>query len=347
MVKSREELEKHITLKEEERKWFEEPSSLPLLISDNLMSLINPEDPEDPVRRQFVPDCRECEHSWTLDPLKEVSHSVTGRLIHRYEHRVALLTTDRCFSYCRHCFRRRFTGTDSGAISKEEIDQAAGYLSQHKEIYEVLLTGGDLFTLSDDRLDYLFSALKNANKNLVLRLCTRAIVSYPQRFDDSLMKLIEKYCHDGPFMLMTQINHPRELTEECIAAVRKFLSIGIPAFNQSVLLKGVNDSADTLEELCIRLLYNRIKPYYLFQCDLVQGTDHLRVDVAKGLEIERELRKRLSGLAMPQYTIDLPQGGGKVILTHQYLEGVCDGFYVFTTPDGEQRLYPQEGRKEN
>ena len=266
----------------------------------------------------------------SADPLAEVSHSVTGRLIHRYEHRAALLTTDRCFAYCRHCFRRRFTGLDSGPISDEEITKAASYLKEHREIYEVLLTGGDMFTLSNDRLEKLFDALKNAREDLVLRLCTRAVASCPSRFDDNLMALIEKYNHGGPFLLLTQFNHPRELNDESIKAVRKFLSLSIPAFNQSVLLKGVNDDADTLEELCNKLLYNRIKPYYLFQCDLVEGTEHLRVSVEKGLELEKELRKRVSGLAMPQYTIDLPEGGGKVILTTDYLEGRDGDMLVFS-----------------
>lgn len=340
MIADRCSLERKLKLTENERKWFDSPSSLPLLISDQFEKLINPDDPADPVRRQLVPDVRENIKIRSSDPLAEVSHSVTGRLIHRYEHRAALLTTDRCFAYCRHCFRRRFTGLDSGPISDDEIMKAASYLKEHREIYEVLLTGGDMFTLSNDRIEKLFDALKSAREDLVLRLCTRAVASCPSRFDDALMALIEKYNHGGPFLLLTQFNHPVELDEESIGAVRKFLSLSIPAFNQSVLLKGVNDDADTLEELCNKLLYNRIKPYYLFQCDLVEGTEHLRVSVEKGLELEKELRKRVSGLAMPQYTIDLPEGGGKVILTTDYLEGRDGDMLVFSTPDGQKRRYP-------
>ena len=340
MIRTKRELEEKLRLKESEEAWFDHPSSLPLLISDSLEALIDPADPDDPVRRQLVPDERECDQSGSLDPLGEVSHQATGRLIHRYGQRAALLTTDRCFAYCRHCFRRRFTGTDTGPISDNDIDQAASYLAQRKEIKEVLLTGGDLFTLSDKRIDKLLGTLREARKDLVLRLCTRAVVSCPERFTAELMAIIARQNHGGPFFLMTQFNHPRELTKESIEAVDKFLSLGIPAFNQSVLLKGVNDDVDTLEELCTRLLYNRIKPYYLFQCDLVQGTAHLRVPLARGLEIEEELRRRLSGLAMPQYTIDLPGAGGKVILTRQYLRGRDGDELVFTTPDGEERRYP-------
>ena len=329
-----------IHLTADEAKWFDSPSSLPLLISDHLADLMQDEE-DDPIRRQFVPQCRECDIDDSLDPLAEVDHSVTGRLIHRYGHRAALLTTDRCFSYCRHCFRRRFTGTDTGPIGDEEIDRAAEYLAVHREIYELLLTGGDLFTLSNAKLDRLFSTLRSCREDLVIRLCTRAVASCPSRFDDELMEIIARHDHGGPFLLLTQFNHPRELTDESIRAVGRFLALGIPAFNQSVLLRGVNDDADILEDLCVRLLYSRIKPYYLFQCDLVGGTAHLRVPVARGLEIEQELRRRLSGLAMPQYTIDLPEGGGKVILTKDHLVGEEDGYYVFSTLDGGKRRYPK------
>ena len=149
MITSRKDLEAHIHLTTGEARWFDSPSSLPLLISDHLAKLMEDRE-DDPIRRQFVPDIRECDTSCSIDPLAEVDHSVTSRLIHRYGHRAALLTTDRCFSYCRHCFRRRFTGTDTGAISDEEIDKAADYLSRHDEIHELLLTGGDMFTLSND-----------------------------------------------------------------------------------------------------------------------------------------------------------------------------------------------------
>lgn len=340
MISSRSALEERIHLTADEAKWFDSPSSLPLLISDHLADLMQDEE-DDPIRRQFVPQCRECDIDDSLDPLAEVDHSVTGRLIHRYGHRAALLTTDRCFSYCRHCFRRRFTGTDTGPIGDEEIDRAAEYLAVHREIYELLLTGGDLFTLSNAKLDRLFSTLRSCREDLVIRLCTRAVASCPSRFDDELMEIIARHDHGGPFLLLTQFNHPRELTGESIRAVGRFLALGIPAFNQSVLLRGVNDDADILEDLCVRLLYNRIKPYYLFQCDLVGGTAHLRVPVARGLEIEQELRRRLSGLAMPQYTIDLPEGGGKVILTKDHLVGEEDGYYIFSTLDGGKRRYPK------
>lgn len=342
MSASEAEIRTRIVLKAEEEAWFRNPTSLPFLISDHLEALIDPADPADPIRKQFVPDIRERNEDDSIDPLQEVAHSATGRLVHRYEHRAALLVTDRCFSYCRHCFRRRFTGADTGPISQSQLEEAACYLEKHQEIHEVLLTGGDLFTLSNEHLDNLLSALKEAREDLILRLCTRAVASYPARFDDELMAVIKRHMYGAPFMLMTQFNHPRELTSEAVEAVSRFIDLGIPAFNQSVLLKGVNDDEDVLEELCTKLLYNRIKPYYLFQCDLVRGTAHLRVPVKRGLEIEAGLRRRLSGLTMPQYTIDLPEGGGKVPLTEDHLLGEEQGMLIFSTADGGRRLYPAE-----
>ncbi len=339
-INDKAQLERHINLKEEERKWFDNPSSLPLLISDYFFTLIDKEDENDPIRKQVVPDYRECDGQDLVDPLEEVSHSKGTRFIHRYTNRAALLTTDRCFTYCRHCFRRRFTGLSSGPIKEEQIEEICTYLKEHKEIEEILLTGGDLFTLSDDRIEYLIRRLKETNEDIILRLCTRAVATYPQRFTPEVFEMLKKYQYGAPFYLLTQFNHPRELTKEAIKAVSGFVDMGIPALNQSVLLKGVNDNADVLAELSRKLLYNRIKPYYLFQGDQVTGTAHLRVNVKKGLEIERELRKRLSGLEMPQYTIDLPEGGGKVILTHLYLKGEKNNHLEFETPDGQTRLYP-------
>ena len=338
-ITSLEELERLLVLTEEERQWKEDGSNtLPLLISSSIEELLG----IPAIRKQFVPDSREnLDKTGDSDPLEEVRHSRTERLVQRYHNRAVFLTTDRCFAYCRHCFRRRFTGTMTGPATDEDIRKAASYLSEHKEIKEVLLTGGDLFTLSDSRLDSLLSAFKEAREDIIYRLCTRAVATAPERFTPELFKVIKKHMHGAPFYLMTQFNHPSELTDRAIAAVSGFIDLGIPAMNQSVLLKGVNDDADTLEELCEKLLYNRIKPYYLFQGDLVRGTGHLRVDIEEGLKLEKELRLRLSGLAMPQYTIDLPGGGGKVALTEQHLLGMTEESYVFSAPEGGTREYPR------
>lgn len=337
-ITSIEELSKLIELSDSEKDWKEgKMGSLPLLISDHIASMLS----IPAIRRQFVPSYPEnTDETGDLDPQEECLHEKTRRLVHRYHNRAAFLVTDRCFSYCRHCFRRRFTGSLQGPASDEEITEAARYAGNHREIREILLTGGDMFTLSDERIGFLLDTFKKFCPDVILRLCTRAVAVYPERFTEDLFDIIRKNQKGAPYYLMTQFNHPAELTAEAISAVKGFIDLGIPAMNQTVLLSGVNDDADTLIELSNRLLYNRIKPYYLFQGDLVKGTQHLRVPIEKGLEIERKMRLELSGLGMPQYTIDLPDGGGKVILTENHLIEKKGRDYVFTTPEGGTRIYP-------
>ena len=337
-ITSIEELSELIELSGSEKEWKESGSgSLPLLISDHIASMLA----IPAIRRQFVPTSMEnMDDTGDLDPQEEAGHETVSRLVHRYRNRAAFLVTDRCFSYCRHCFRRRFTGSMTGPASDEEIEKASRYITSHKEIREVLLTGGDMFTLSDERIAFLLGTMKTGNPDVIFRLCTRAVAVYPERFTEKLFGVIKEHQEGAPYYLMTQFNHPAELTEDAINAVRGFLDLGIPAMNQTVLLRGVNDDADTLIELSDKLLRCRIKPYYLFQGDLVRGTQHLRVPIEKGLEIERRMRIELSGLGMPQYTIDLPQGGGKVILTENHMIGKKGRDYIFTTPEGDTREYP-------
>lgn len=339
-------LRKHLALTPEEDA-FEEKGHLPILISPYYFSLIDPSDPHDPIRRQVVPTTWEYRpKTWEdSDPLEEAGHSVTPRLIHRYKSRVAFLVTDMCATYCRHCFRRRFTGSLAGPATDSEMQEAAAYCGKHPEVTEILLTGGDMFTLSDERIDRMISIFRTARPDLIIRLCTRIPVTCPSRITDSLADRIA--AHDSAaFYLMLQYNHPRELTAESVASVARFVDRGIPAMNQTVLLRGVNDDPDTLEELCNKLLAARIKPYYLFQGDLVEGTDQFRVPLERGMAIEEELRRRLSGLAMPAYTADLPNGGGKVPLCQNYITGHSpDGTWTFRTPEGGERHYhdPDEG----
>lgn len=338
MINNIEELGKHIKLTDDEKAWEEDgENTLPLLISDHIAKMLsNPA-----IRVQFVPSRKENEDTvGTLDPQCEKENSHSSRLVHRYHNRAAFLVTDRCFAYCRHCFRRRFTGKLTGEAGEEEIRDAAGYIKEHREIKEVLLTGGDIFTLPDSHIDRMLSIFKAECPSVIFRLCTRAVATAPQRFDSALFSVIKKNQTGAPYYLMTQFNHPAELTEESLKAVGGFLELGIPAFNQTVLLKGVNDDEGMLIELSEKLLMNRIKPYYLFQGDLVKGTRHLRVSIERGLEIEKNIRRELSGLGMPQYTADLPEGGGKVILTHDYLIGKDSSSYIFQTPEGEIRHYP-------
>ncbi len=334
------ELGTYIDLTEDEIEWNEKgKNTLPILISDNIIPLLK----ESAIRRQFVPTKEENEDTeGTLDPQQEVNYTREPRLIHRYKNRAAFLVTDRCFAYCRHCFRRRFAGSLVGAATKEEIINAAKYLKDHMEIKEVLLTGGDLFTLSDNKLDELFSIFKSYREDIIYRLCTRSLLSSPERFTPSLFKIIEKYNYGAPFYLMTQFNHPDEITEKAKEILKSFSYLAIPMMNQCVLLKGVNDSVEVQVKLCNKLIKNRVKPYYLFQGDLVKGTKHLRVALSKGLEIEEKMREELSGLSMPQYTLDLPEGGGKIILTKNHLKALNNGIWEIETPDGGIRHYPDD-----
>ncbi len=334
-------LKNKYNLSENEKSFKESDTTLPISITSHFLSLINLEDENDPLRIQVFPSVLEDEENIleNIDPLEEIHNSKSSRLIHRYESRVALLTTDICPMYCRHCFRRRFTGKMMGAISNEEIYEAADYIQNHPKITEILLTGGDVLTLSDSKLDFLIKTLREKNPKLIMRICTRMVVTAPSRITKSLIDIFKKY-NSAPFYLLTQVNHPRELAPQAIEAVNKFLNAGIFALNQTVMLKGVNDDFDTMEELCNKLLFNRIKPYYVFQGDLVSGTAHLRVNVNKTIEIEREMRKRLSGLAMPNFMLDLPKGGGKVPLSDCYLKSFENNTYTFKTIDGEERKYP-------
>jgi lysine 2,3-aminomutase len=227
-----------------------------------------------------------------------------------------------------------------GPASEEDIESACAHLAADRGIREMLLTGGDPLTLSDMQLDEMIGTFRKARPDLIIRICTRYPVSQPSRITDRLVAMFKR--HDSaPFYLMTQFNHPRELTPESIRAVSLFVDAGIPALNQSVLLRGVNDDADTLEDLCNKLLFNRIKPYYLFQGDMVSGTGDFRVPLRRGMEIEKELRLRLSGLGMPNYVADLPQGGGKVPLCGNYIIEEPDkekGSWLIRTPEGETRI---------
>ena len=335
-----EQLSKYLELTEGEKSWKPASVGVPLCITEHYLSLIDPKDPSDPLRRQVVPTCRENENlqSESKDPLAEIEHSHGERLVHRYRNRVAFLATDICPMYCRHCFRRRFTGNMTGPATEDDIVSAAAYIKANPQIREMLLTGGDPLTLSDSQLDHMVSTFRKASPHLIIRICTRYPVSQPERITKDLVDMFKS--HSGaPFYLMTQFNHPRELTPGSIKAVAMFVDAGIPAMNQTVLLRGVNDSADVMEELCNSMLFNRIKPYYLFQGDMVSGTACFRVPLERGMEIERELRRRLSGLAMPNYTADLPDGGGKIPLCGSYLESRDKekGSWTFRTPDNQTR----------
>jgi lysine 2,3-aminomutase len=295
----------------------------------------------DPVRRQFIPTVDEyhVKDYELTDPLGENRYSPVPRLIHRYRDRVLLLVTDACAMYCRHCFRRSFTGHDGGVVRAGELKGVARYLEEHQEVNEILLSGGDPLTCSDIKIAQILEAVRSVRPDMVIRLATRMPVVLPQRFTDNLISLL---AGAGPLWLVTQFNHKNELTPESTSAIKRIVDKGIPVLNQSVLLKGVNDKADTLADLFQALVRLKVKPYYLFQGDLAAGTSHFRVSITRGREIMRELRRKISGLAMPVYAVDMPGGGGKIPLTENYTLGEDEDKYYFKNIEGKEYTYPRE-----
>ncbi len=293
------------------------------------------------IRRQFEPS--EAERSvspWELgDPLGENRYAVTSRLVHRYRDRVLLLATDRCFVHCRHCLRRHFTASEDRHITAEEVEEAASYIDAHPEVQEVIISGGDALTMPTRRLGELIGRLRAARPEIILRLSTRAAAVAPARVDENLAELLGSA---QPLWLVSQFNHPAELTPEATAALDRLAGRGVPLVNQAVLLADINDDVAVLERLFRMLIARRVKPYYLFQGDLARGTSHFRVALGRGVEIVTELRRRLSGLAMPTYAVDLPGGGGKVPLTESYFEAEEADAYVFRSIEGELYRYPKE-----
>jgi lysine 2,3-aminomutase len=290
----------------------------PLSVSPYYLSLINIYDPDDPIKKQAIPSFEEI----TLgsigfeDPLGEKRDSVVPGLVHRYPDRLLLVLTDICPMLCRHCTRKREWHNGGWVRTSGEIKPMLDYIRRHKSIRDVILSGGDPLTLSTRRLEDVISKLRQIDHIEIIRIGTRFPVVLPQRIDDELCSMLSKY---GPIWLNTQFNHPREITPESAAACDRLLRAGIPVNNQSVLLRGINDNVATQTKLCQGLLKIKVRPYYLFQCDEVQGTEHLRTSVETGIKIIEGMRGHTSGLAIPTFVIDLPEGGGKVPLQPNYV----------------------------
>jgi lysine 2,3-aminomutase len=252
-----------------------------------------------------------------LDPLGETksSNNPVERVIHRYSDRALFLVTDICSVYCRYCTRKHFTGSDQAFIKESQYEKALDYFRKTKGLREVILSGGDPLTLSDSVLDRVLSDLRKIEHIEIIRIGTRIPVVAPMRVTEDLVKIIRK---SKPVFLMTHFNHPREVTYEAAVAVEKFVDHGIPVMNQMVLLNGVNNHPAIVQALSRRLLFLRAKPYYMFQCDPSQGTDYLRTSIDDSLQIQKELWGHLSGLAMPNFSVDIPSGGGKTYYTPKF-----------------------------
>ncbi len=275
----------------------------------------------------------------TSDPLDENRHLVTPRLIHRYKDRVLLLVTDECLLYCRHCFRRHFVGNEHKSITDSELDDVVEYIEKHSEVHEVILSGGDPLVLDSERLNYILSRICSIRNNIVIRIGTRVPIVDPSYISNELVSVLGRY---NSIWLAIQCNHPNELTDDVKSVIDALIGVGVTVINQSVLLKGINDSVEILKALSHKLLEFRIKPYYIFQGDLATGTSHFRVPLKRGLEIISALRNEVSGLAMPTYAVDIPGGGGKVPLTKDYIIGQDEKFYFLKNSDGFVGKYPKE-----
>ena len=249
------------------------------------------------------------------DPLGEEKHSPFPRLIHRYPDRVLFLVTDQCAVYCRYCTRKRFTGKKQALSAKKEQTEVLSYIRENKGIREVILSGGDPLTLSDAVLDNILRQLREIEHIEIIRIASRLPVVCPMRLTSSLCSVLKKY---QPLFLMTHFNHPLELTEEAQKSLSRVADSGILMFNQTVLLNQINNHPSIIQALVRRLLYLRVKPYYIFQCDPSEGTDHFRTSIENSLNIQKELWGRLSGLALPNFSLDIPGGGGKVALTPDF-----------------------------
>lgn len=301
-------------------------------------SLIDPRDPDDPLGRMVIPSADERLPSphLSLDPLLEARHTPVPRLIRRYPDRALLLVTGECASYCRFCFRKRILGK-LGPISKPELDRVVEYLSYHPQVSEVLVSGGDPLTLGNARLDAILSALRSVRTIEVIRVSTRMPAVLPSRITKKLAAVLAKH---HPLYVTTHFNHPREVTRQAERACAILADAGLPLANQTVLLRGVNNSTEVLGELFRKLLRNRVRPYYLFQCDLVEGAGHFRTPIAEGIEIMSELSQSLSGLALPKFVVDLPGGSGKVQLDRDRLDISRPGKTLIRGLDGRVAEYP-------
>ena len=280
-------------------------------------ALADRHDVRDPIRRMIVPHVAELsqEGQQVSDPLGERKHSPRERLIHRYPDRVLFLVTDQCSLYCRYCLRKHFTGQEQAFIGSKDYENALAYLRGATGVREVILSGGDPLTLGDARLEKLLGDLRSIEHLEIIRVASRMPVVCPMRVTEDLAKMLRRF---KPVLFMTHFNHPQELSFDAAESLERLVDHGVPVFNQMVLLNGINNHEAIVQALSRRLLFLRVKPYYMFQCDPSEGSEHFRTSVEDSLRIQRELWGRMSGLAMPNLSLDIPGGGGKVGLVPDF-----------------------------
>lgn len=320
-VRNLEMLRKVVNVTDEEAKAYEGSVEMfNMSITPYYASLMDPDDPNCPIRLQAVPKLGELHVAPEdmEDPLAEERDMPVPGLTHRYPDRVLFYTTHNCAMYCRFCTRKRKVSDPGSAAQMKQLDGALEYIRNHPEIRDVVVSGGDPLSNSDERLDYILGSLRAIPHIEMFRLGTRNLVTLPQRITDDFIYMLRKH---HPVYVNTHFNHPKECTREAYDACRRLADAGVPISNQAVLLKGVNDDVKTFKELNHKLLMMRVRPYYIYQCDLSQGIGHFRTPIEKGFEIIEGLRGHTSGLAVPHMVIDAPGGGGKIPILPQYFLG--------------------------
>jgi len=313
---------------------------LPLRITPYFASLIYNSKPSDPLRRNVVPVVEELIESASeqSDPLHEKSFSPVKGIVHRYPDRVLFTVTQVCSNYCRYCTRSHSVGR-LDKLGRNDFEKAFAYISEHKEVRDVLISGGDPLTLSDETLDYILSNIRKIEHVEIIRIGTRVPVVLPQRITDKLVSVLRKY---HPLFISLHFSHPSEITEECAQACTRLADGGFPLGSQTVLLKGINDNVPVMKDLMHKLLKIRVRPYYLYQCDLIPGSGHFRTTVRKGLEIIKGLRGFTSGYAVPSFVVDAPGGGGKIPLLPDYVVEHNEDHIVLRNYKGIICEYPEK-----
>lgn len=340
-IETLDQLKKYITLTEKEEEGVKRSlQTMRMAITPYYLSLIDQKDPNCPVRKQAIPSVMELHMSGAdlLDPLHEDEDAPVPGLTHRYPDRVLFLITDMCAMYCRHCTRRRFAGQTDAESPSERIQKGIEYIAKTPQVRDVLLSGGDALMVSDRLLESIIRQLREIPHVEIIRIGTRVPVVAPQRITDELVEMLKKY---HPIWVNTHFNHEKEITSEAIIACDKMSNAGIPLGNQSVLLKGVNDNVDVMRSLVLKLVKHRIRPYYIYQCDLSMGLEHFRTPVSKGLEIIENLRGHISGYAVPTYVVDAPGGGGKIPVAPTYLISMGQDKVILRNFEGVITSYTQ------
>jgi lysine 2,3-aminomutase len=347
-INTPEEFEKVIPLTPGERKALSAAHLFRVDITPYFISLINPDDPDDPIRKQVVPTDTEMVPFTAMmeDSLAEDRHSPVPGLVHRYPDRVLMLVTTQCASYCRYCTRSRIVGDPSATFSRAEFEMQLEYLRHTPQVRDVLLSGGDPLVLAPKILEEILSKLREIPHIEIVRIGSRVPVFLPMRITDELTDMLQKY---HPLWLNIHVNHSNEISAELAEACDRLTRAGIPLGNQSVLLAGVNDNVHIQRQLVQDLVRIRVRPYYLYQCDLVEGAGHFRTPVAKGIEIMEGLRGHTSGYAVPQFIVDAPGGGGKIPVSPNYLLSMSDHKIVLRNYEGFVTTYeePTDYKPEN